>query len=100
MELIKRHYEFPNIKDKVSKFIKQCVSCQQNKHSTHAKYREAQAIEPPTALWTNITIDFVTQLLVLRDPVTDYTYNLIFVVVDRFTKAAEFVPFRHSYTAE
>ena len=27
MELIKRHYEFPNIKDKVSKFIKQCVSC-------------------------------------------------------------------------
>jgi hypothetical protein len=27
MELIKRHYGFPNMKDKVSKFIKQCVSC-------------------------------------------------------------------------
>jgi ribonuclease HI len=27
MELIKRHYEFPNMKNKVSKFIKQCVSC-------------------------------------------------------------------------
>ena len=50
IELIKRHYKFPNIKDKVSKFIKQCVSCQQNKHSTHAKYGEAQAIEPLTAL--------------------------------------------------
>ncbi len=100
MELIKRHYEFPNMKDKVSKFIKQCVSCQQNKHSTHAKYGEAQAMEPPTAPWTNITMDFVTQLPVSRDPVTDYTYDSIFVVVDRFTKAAEFVPFRHSYTAE
>jgi hypothetical protein len=27
MELIKRHYEFPNMRDKVSKFIKNCVSC-------------------------------------------------------------------------
>jgi transposase InsO family protein len=100
MELIKRHYEFPNMKDKISKFIKQCVSCQQNKHSTHAKYGEAQAMEPPTAPWTNITMDFVTQLPVSKDPVTDYVYDSIFVVVDRFTKAAEFVPFRHSYTAE
>lgn len=100
MELIKRHYEFPNMKDKVSKYIKQCVSCQQNKHSTHAKYGEAQAMEPPTAPWTNITMDFVTQLPSSRDPVTSYAYDSIFVVVDRFTKAAEFVPFRHSYTAE
>jgi hypothetical protein len=49
MELIRRHHEFLNMRNKVSKFIKNCVSCQQNKHSTHAKYREAQAIEPPTA---------------------------------------------------
>ena len=45
-------------------------------------------------------MDFVTQLPVSRDPVTDYVYDLIFVVVDRFTKAAEFVPFWYSYTAE
>lgn len=100
MELIRRHYEFPNMKDKVTKFIKQCVSCQQNKHSTHTKYGEAQAMEPPTAPWTNITMDFVTQLPTSKDLVTGYSYDSIFVVVDRFTKAAEFVPFRHSYTAE
>ena len=100
MELIKRHYEFPNMKDKVSKFIKNCVSCQQNKHSTHAKYGEAQAMEPPTAPWTNITMDFVTQLPTSKDPVTGYAYDSIFVVVDRFTKYAEMIPFRHSYTAE
>ena len=40
------------------------------------------------------------QLLISKDPVTGYNYDSIFVVVDRFTKAAEFVPFRHSYTAE
>ena len=100
MELIRRHYEFPHMKDKVTKFIKNCVSCQQNKHSTHAKYGEMQAMEPPTAPWTNITMDFVTQLPISKDPVTGYNYDSIFVVVDRFTKAGEFVPFRHSYTAE
>lgn len=100
MELIKRHYKFLNMRDKVSKFIRNCVSCQQNKHSTHAKYGEAQAIEPLTALWTNITMDFVTQLPVSKEPVTGYSYDLIFVVVDWFTKQAEMIPFRHSYTAE
>ena len=100
MELIKRHYEFPNMRNKVGKFIKNCVSCQQNKHSTHAKYGEAQAMEPPTAPWTNITMDFVTQLPSSKDPVTGYNYDSIFVVVDRFTKYAEMIPFRHSYTAE
>ena len=33
------------------------------------------------------------QLLVSKNSITDYKYNLIFVVVDRFTKAAKFVPF-------
>jgi hypothetical protein len=99
MELIKRHYEFPNMRDKVSKFIKNCVSCQQNKHSTHAKYGEAQAMEPPTAPWTNITMDFVTQLPTSKDPVTGYDYDAIFVIVDRYTKGAELIPFRHNYAA-
>ena len=27
IELIKRHYKFLNMQDKVSKFIKNCVSC-------------------------------------------------------------------------
>ena len=100
IELIKRYYKFLNMCNKVSKFIKNCVSCQQNKHSTHAKYREAQAIEPLTALQTNITIDFVIQLPVSRDPVIRYTYDLIFVVMDQFTKYAKMILFCYSYTAE
>jgi hypothetical protein len=45
-------------------------------------------------------MDFVTQLPISKEPVTGYSYDLIFVVVDRFTKYAEMIPFRHSYTAE
>jgi hypothetical protein len=40
------------------------------------------------------------QLLVLEDPAIGYTYNLIFVVVDRHMKYAEIIPFRYNYSAE
>jgi hypothetical protein len=40
MELIRRNYEFKNMKDKVTDFIKKCADCQRNKYSTHAKYGE------------------------------------------------------------
>lgn len=45
-------------------------------------------------------MDFVTQLPASKDPVTSYRYDSIFVVVDRFTKYAEMIPFCHNYTAE
>ena len=41
-----------------------------------------QAIELPDALWLDISIDFVTGLPVLRDPVTQVLYNAILVVVN------------------
>jgi hypothetical protein len=34
------------------------------------------------------------------DLATGYAYNSIFVVVDRHTKYAEMIPFRHNYSAE
>jgi hypothetical protein len=38
-------------------------------------------------------MDFVTQLPISKDPVIGYNYNLIFVIVDRYTKGAELIPF-------
>jgi transposase InsO family protein len=98
IELIRRNYEFKNMKDKITNFIKKCANCQRNKHSTHAKYGEMQAIELPTKPWTDISIDFVTRLPESRDPTTKLKYDAILVVVDRFTKAAEYILFRKNYT--
>jgi hypothetical protein len=52
-----------------------------------------QALELLNEPWTDISIDFITRLLELRDPVTKLKYNLILVVVDRFTKAIEVILF-------
>jgi hypothetical protein len=58
-----------------------------------------QALELPNEPWTDISIDFITRLLELRDPVTKLKYDLILVVVDRFTKAIEVILFQRNYTA-
>ena len=44
-------------------------------------------------------MDFVTRLLELRDSTTKLKYNAILIVVDCFTKAAEYILFRKNYTA-
>jgi len=99
MELIRRNYEFKGMKEKTTQFIKKCADCQKNKHSTHAPYGEMQPIALPNEPWTDITMDFVTGLPLSKDPTTHIAYNAILVIVDRFTKYAEMIPFRNDYTA-
>ena len=88
------------MRNKVGKFIKNCVSCQQNKYSIYAKYKEVQVIELPIALQINIIIDFIIQLPRSKNSIIEYSFNLIFIIVDRFTKYTKIIPFRHSYTAK
>ena len=45
-------------------------------------------------------IDFITKLPKSKDPVTGIIYNLIIVIVDRFTKYLIVVLFKVTYTAE
>ena len=49
----------------------------------------------PTWKWERITMDFVVGL-----PTTVGGYDSIWVVVDRLTKSAHFIPVRVKYTAE
>jgi hypothetical protein len=44
-------------------------------------------------LWTDILIDFVIGLPLSKDPATGLAYNLILVIVDRFTKYVLMIPF-------
>jgi hypothetical protein len=45
-------------------------------------------------------MDFVTSLPPLKDLATGILYNAILVIVDRFTKYAEMIPFRNDYDAQ
>ena len=45
MQLLRRECQFSHMRQKVEIYIKKCLSCQQNKHTTHAEYGEIQYAE-------------------------------------------------------
>ena len=88
------------MRQKIATYIKQCLFCQQNKHSTHAPYGHIQFALIPSEPWEDITMDFITKLPKSKHPVTKQLYDSIFVIVDKLTKYAEFIPFREDYTTK
>ena len=52
-------------------------------------------MKTPTWKWDDITIDFVTAL-----PKTSVGHNMIWVIVDRLTKTAHFIPLKMGFTME
>ena len=99
VKAIQRNCHFDNMKQHVRNFIRQCESCQKNKHSTHIN-KVPQEIKPAERPWQSVTMDFITKLPVSEDPTTKVKYDSIWVIVDRYSKWAHCLPFRETYTAK
>jgi hypothetical protein len=70
----------------VEKYVKSCLVCQQTKVSPQKPAGELRPLPVPTARWTSVTMDLISDLPECAG------YDSIMVVVDRFTKMAHFVP--------
>ena len=84
----------------MEKVVSNCVIYLQNKLKRYKPYGLLQPLEPPSRLWTSITIDFVVKLLALLDPSIGHVYDLILVIIDRLTKEGKFIPINETLTAE
>ncbi|XP_075473990.1 uncharacterized protein LOC142505051 [Primulina tabacum] len=81
------------MKSDIAKFISECLTCQQVKIEHQRPAGTLQSLPIPQWKWEHITMDFVTGL-----PRTPKGYNSIWVIVDRLTKSAHFLPVKTTFT--
>ena len=82
------------MKKDVADFVVKCLTCQQVKVEHQRPGSALQSLDIPEWKWDKITMDLVTRL-----PRTAKGFDSIWVIVDRLTKTAHFLPVRMTYTA-
>ncbi|KAJ4973220.1 hypothetical protein NE237_006394 [Protea cynaroides] len=92
---LKKLYWWRGMKADVAKFVSQCLNCQKVKAERQRPAGLLQPLPEPTWKWDCITMDFVTGL-----PLTPRVVDAVWVIVDRLTKTARFIPIRPQYTLE
>ena len=76
LELLKRNYWWPELREDIKKNVQDCFKCQQNKVQHQWKARELHPLEIPSGLWQEISIDIIGPL-----PKSN-RMNAIVVIVD------------------
>ncbi|KAL1203463.1 putative mitochondrial protein [Cardamine amara subsp. amara] len=86
MQVMQNHFHWPHMRRDVEKLCERCSTCKQAKAKSqpHGLYNP---LPIPLHPWNDISMDFVVGL-----PRTRTGKDSIFVVVDRFSKMAHFIP--------
>ena len=92
---LREHYWWRGMKKDVAEFVYRCLICQQVKAEHQRPARLLQSLPIPQWKWEKITMDFVVGL-----PRCQSGYDAIWVIVDRLTKSAHFLPMKNSDSVE
>ncbi|KAA3485013.1 reverse transcriptase [Gossypium australe] len=83
------------MKRDISKFVARCLVCQQVKAEHQVSSGLLQPVMIPEWKWDRVMMDFVLGL-----PLSPKIKDVIWVVVDRLTKSAHFIPVRTDYSLD
>ncbi|GJT95970.1 putative reverse transcriptase domain-containing protein [Tanacetum coccineum] len=88
---MKKLYWWPNMKADIATYVSKCLTCAKVK-AEHQR-PSGLLVQPtiPEWKWDNITMDFITKL-----PRPSQGFDTIWVIVDRLTKSAHFLPIREN----
>ena len=82
------------MKREIAKYVSECDTCRRVKASHLKPAGMLQPLSIPPGKWEDVSMDFIVGL-----PNTSKGFDSIWVIVDRFTKIAHFLPVKTSYTA-
>jgi hypothetical protein len=90
---LKQHSWWTKMKIEIARYVARCDTCKRVK-AIHLKAAgPLQSLPIPTWKWEDISMDFIVGL-----PRTAKGYDFIWVIIDRLTKIAHFLPVRAKYT--
>ncbi|GJX28927.1 putative nucleotidyltransferase, ribonuclease H [Tanacetum coccineum] len=92
---MKMLYWWPNIKADIATYVSKCMTC--TKVKAEHQRPSGLLVQPdiPEWKWEKITMDFITKL-----PKTAAGFDSIWVIVDRLTKSAHFLPIKETDSTE
>ncbi|GJS40952.1 putative reverse transcriptase domain-containing protein [Tanacetum coccineum] len=84
---MKKLYWWPNMKADIATYVSKCLTC--DKVKVEHQRLSGLLVQPeiPQWKWDNITMDFIMKL-----HKSSQGYHIIWVIVDRLTKSAIFIP--------
>ncbi|KZV15938.1 hypothetical protein F511_08729 [Dorcoceras hygrometricum] len=85
---LKSHYWWEGMRNDISGFVARCLNCQQVKAERLRPGGLLQSLEVPQWNWEHIAMDFVTHL-----PRLSRGCDAVWVIVDRLSKSAHFIPY-------
>ncbi len=94
LALLEDRFYWPHMSDDVETYVKTCLVCQQDKIELKTPAGLLQPLPIPERPWESLSMDFIVGL-----PKSD-GFASIFVVVDRFSKYATFIPATKECPAE
>jgi hypothetical protein len=92
---LKEQFWWTRMKCETARYVAKCDTCRRVKtdHMRHAGL--LQPLNIPAWKWEDISMNFIMDL-----PLTGRKFNSIWVIVDRLTKSAHFIPVHTRYKAE
>src|SRR3954470_12396197 len=91
---LRQRYWWPYMKQDITLFVSECDVCSRVKAGLHRPAGRLQPLPLPKWKWDKVVMDFITGF-----PRSQYGNNVVFVVIDRFSKVAHFLPVRENITA-
>ncbi|GJV89650.1 putative reverse transcriptase domain-containing protein [Tanacetum coccineum] len=88
---VKKLYWWPNMKANIATYVSKCLTCARVKAEHQRPSGLLVQLAIPEWKWDNITIDFITKL-----PKSSHGFDTIWVIMDRLTKSAHFLPIREN----
>ncbi|GJU63358.1 putative nucleotidyltransferase, ribonuclease H [Tanacetum coccineum] len=92
---LRERYWWSGIKKDIVMYVSKCLTCLKVKAEHQRPSGLLQQPEIPEWKWEGIAMDFVTKL-----PRTSSGHDTIWVIVDRLTKSAHFLPMREDFKME